>query len=294
MIYLSEFRLPTQEREERALSSSGRNKLTVYSSRYPFMLFWGRSIPRLEFEPVTLLYGGNGSGKSTVLNIIAEKLRLPRETPYNRSDFFDDYIELCDYTLDSEIPDESSIITSDDVFDRVLDIRRLNLGVDRRRESLIREFVEERGNEEPNRLTGLDDFNDWKRRSLMRNRNTTRSEFLRRSMMRNLTERSNGESALSYFVDKIADGGLYLLDEPENSLSPANQLKLRDFIAESARSFGCQFIISTHSPFLLSLRRAKIYDLDALPIRTAESWSELESVRVYFDFFEENRAFFEK
>lgn len=32
----------------------------------------------LDPEQVTILYGGNGSGKSTVLNVIAEKLGLKR------------------------------------------------------------------------------------------------------------------------------------------------------------------------------------------------------------------------
>ena len=31
--------------------------------------------------------------------------------------------------------------------------------------------------------------------------------------------RSNGESALAYFVDSVKDDTLYLLDESENSLS---------------------------------------------------------------------------
>ena len=34
-----------------------------------------------------LVIGGNGSGKSSILNVIAEKLSLERNTPFNRSDF---------------------------------------------------------------------------------------------------------------------------------------------------------------------------------------------------------------
>lgn len=81
--------------------------------------------------------------------------------------------------------------------------------------------------------------------------------------MNNIHEYSNGESAYKYFLEKIEEGGLYILDEPENSLSPKRQLKLVKFIEESARYFDCQFIISTHSPFLLAIQGAKIYDLDA-------------------------------
>ena len=71
----------------------------------------------LDFEPVTILYGGNGCGKTTALNIIAEKLGLERGTFFNRSNFFEDYLKYCDYETVSAIPNHSRIITSDDVFD---------------------------------------------------------------------------------------------------------------------------------------------------------------------------------
>lgn len=45
-----------------------------------------------------------------------------------------------------------------------------------------------------------------------------------------------------------------------------------------------QFIIATHSPFLLSIRGAKIYDLDEDPVYVKQ-WTELENVRAYYNFF---------
>ena len=56
------------------------------------------------------------------------------------------------------------------------------------------------------------------------------------------------------------------------------------FLEESARFFECQFIISTHSPFLLGMRGAKIYDMDEEPV-DVKRWTELEGIRAYFDFF---------
>ncbi len=296
MIYLQQFTLPTHAEEEFFFTPpplnpnyKTKNYRTVYDSKYPFFLFEGREMPTLACKDITILYGNNGSGKSTVLNVIAETLGLPRVTPYNRSDYFDDYTELCSYTLEQKVSRDSCIITSDDVFDKVLDIRRLNQGIDDKREELIREFVSERNQDTPNTFTGLDDFDEWQRRHQIRKKSTTSSQFIRSHLRRNVQERSNGESALSYFVDKIADGGLYLLDEPENSLSPQNQIQLKYFIEDCVRAHNCQFIISTHSPFLLSLRYAKIYDLDAVPIVPVRRWTDLPSVRVYFDFFEEHR-----
>lgn len=103
--------------------------------------------------------------------------------------------------------------------------------------------------------------------------------------------RSNGESAFGYFTEKIGENGLYILDEPENSLSPKRQLELLKFIEDSARFFGCQFIISTHSPFLLSMHGAKIYDLDERPV-SVKRWTELENVRTYYEFFKRNEERF--
>ena len=74
------------------------------------------------------------------------------------------------------------------------------------------------------------------------------------------------------------------MDEPENSLSPERQLELVEFLGNSIRFFGCQIIMATHSPFLLSMKEAKIYDLDELPV-VAKRWTELPNVRVYYDFF---------
>lgn len=57
--------------------------------------------------------------------------------------------------------------------------------------------------------------------------------------------------------------------------------------------FRCQLVIATHSPFLLSLSGAKVYDLDAEPIQACE-WYKLKNMRSYFELFERNRALFEE
>lgn len=109
--------------------------------------------------------------------------------------------------------------------------------------------------------------------------------------MDNVRGYSNGESAFLYFTEKIEKNGLYLLDEPENSLSPMRQMELMRFIEDSARFFGCQFIISTHSPFLLAMNGAKIYDLDENPVQV-KKWTELDNVRTYYEFFNKHKGEF--
>ena len=83
------------------------------------------------------------------------------------------------------------------------------------------------------------------------------------------------------------------MDEPENSLSPKMQIKLVSMLQEMSRCCGCQFIIATHSPFILSINGARIYDLDEVPV-DIKKWWELENPRIYFEFFEKNRRFFER
>ena len=107
----------------------------------------------------------------------------------------------------------------------------------------------------------------------------------------NVRTYSNGENAFKMFTNAIEEDALYLLDEPENSLSPTRQMELTEYIENAARFFHWQFVISTHSPFLLSLRGAKIYDLDSDPV-DVRRWTELENVRTYYDFFKKHEREF--
>ena len=118
-------------------------------------------------------------------------------------------------------------------------------------------------------------------------RSKTQSKYVRHNLIDNVREYSNGENAFRYFISNIEENGLYILDEPENSLSPKRQIELVKFIEDHARYLNCQFIIATHSPFMLSIRGAKIYDLDENPV-DIKRWTELENVREYYDFFKEH------
>jgi predicted ATPase len=190
---------------------------------------------------------------------------------------------MCEMDLENEIPENSRIITSDDVFDYMLNIRNLNEGIDEKREDLFDEYLDAKYSHF--QMKSISDYEQLKKVNDARSR--TQSRFVRNELMDNVREYSNGESAFLYFTEKITENGLYILDEPENSLSPKRQMELMSFIEDSARFMGCQFIISTHSPFLLALRGAKIYDLDEDPV-DVKPWTELENVRIYYDFFKKH------
>lgn len=293
MIYLSHFQFPGRELE---YSFTMNQKRTCYDTFYPFLVLSKHCLEMLDFEPVTILYGGNGSGKTTALNVIAEKLGLERDTLYNRSNFFEEYTKLCSYQGGDgsgnrrapRMPKGSRIITSDDVFDFMLNLRSINDGIDRKREELFEDYLENKYSHFT--MRSMDDYEQLKKVCLARS--NTQSKYVRRNLMDNVREHSNGESAFLYFTDKIKENGLYLLDEPENSLSPAKQQELLKFLEDSARFFGCQFIIATHSPFLLSMRGAKIYDMDE-DVVDVKRWTELENVRTYYLFFKKYEGEFE-
>ncbi len=277
MIYLAYFTFPSADMEIDFLWGIKR---TCYDSYYPFKILSVHGLKRIDFEPITILYGGNGSGKSTALNIIAEKTKVNRDSIYNKSNFYSDYVNMCEIHGLSSIPENSRIITSDDVFDYMLNIRDLNEGIDLKREDVFKEYLDVKYSDF--QLKSISDYDKLKK--VNKSRSKTQSQFVRSELINNISEFSNGESAFRYFTDKIGENGLYILDEPENSLSPKRQLELKSFIEDSVRFFGCQFIVSTHSPFLLSMTGAKIYDLDENPVDT-KPWTELENVRTYYEFF---------
>lgn len=285
-MYLSNFQFADELKEELFLNDIKR---TCYNSFYPFGVLSMHHLHRLDFEPVTILYGGNGSGKSTALNVICEKLGLHRDTLYNRSSFYEDYLQMCEYETEHQIPEQSCMITSDDVFDFMLNLRCINEGIDTKREELFNDYLEAKYSKFT--MKSLDDYERLKKVNLARSK--TQPEYIRRNLMKNVREHSNGESAFLYFNDKIKENALYLLDEPENSLSSEKQIELQRFLVDSARFYGCQFIIATHSPFLLAMKGAKIYDLDEDPA-DVKKWTELGNVRAYYEFFREHRSEFEE
>mgnify|MGYP000843915871 CR=1 FL=1 len=285
MIYIKDFTFPNADMEFNFFMDIKR---TCYDSYYPFRILSKHNLNRLDFEPVTILYGGNGSGKSTALNVIAEKTGICRDSIYNKSNFFQDYVEMCRMNPEEKLPENSRIITSDDVFDYMLNIRNLNEGIDLKRETLFDEYLDAKYSHF--QMKSMADYEQLKKVNNARRK--TQSRFVRGEVMDNVREYSNGESAFFYFTEKISENGVYSLDEPENSLSPKRQMELMNFLEDSARFFGCQFIISTHSPFLLSMRGARIYNLDKNPV-TIERWTDLENVRTYFDFFKKHEKEFQ-
>lgn len=299
MIYLEKFHLLSDDDEWSFFRYQSKG---CYDSFYPYQLFPQKQLRELSFSDITILCGSNGSGKSTVLNIIGEKLGMKRNTPYNKTDFFDPYLSRCTAFFRDENPlkmrelmNVSRFISSDDVFNHIIEVRERNEDLSFKREITSDDIanIKKGGWKKGPRGFNADDpesiesFIDYCHK--LRGNS---AKYIRSNVGVDERTFSNGENGFKFFTDAIQPGGLYLLDEPENSLSAEMQLELIQFILAMARFYDCQFIMSTHSPFILSIPFARIYNMDAVPVSICK-WTELRNVKAYYDFFKDHQAEFE-
>lgn len=299
-LYLKAFTLPIDLEEQMVMRRMEENGgcSGYIDNYYPCCMFGGKGLYSIDFSPVTILYGGNGSGKSTLLNLIAEKLSLHRLAPHNSGELFDAYAGNCEVLMNSDdegvpytVPKQSAIFTSDDVFDYMLAVRTNNAEIAEETERGKAEHARLKFGDTV-KLRGMEDYEQLRLQVMARSKTLSRRKFLRRTAGEQVRLQSNGETALTYFSEKLENDGLYCLDEPENSMSPRTQLELLRLLTDAARYCGCQLIIATHSPFLLSMDGARIYDLDSIPVRE-RNWWELENARVYYEFFKKHSRLFE-
>ena len=296
MIYLESFSIPTQKEEEDYYEAC-RKCNDRFDMGYPFRVLSALELDDgIDFDEITILHGGNGTGKSTLIKVIAAKLGVNPESLVD-TDAMERYIDLCDYRDNQYYDDDkrdfnavfdigriTRLLMSDDIFDHILTKRKENQRYDMREDRLAYEW-EAAGEYKIKHIDfetgeGVEEFK--RARSVSRKR---WSQFLNEILGARSAEHSNGESSLLFFTERITPGHLYLLDEPENSLSAAMQLELAKMITLYAQRYECQFIIATHSPFLLAIQGAKIYDLDCYPVELRK-WYELESVQTYQRFFQ--------
>ena len=271
MVYLLSFKL-SQERV---------NNPNIY----PYNVFREKEIEPFIFSPITIFYGNNGSGKSTLLNIIANKMGLKGKeyatsNSYGIVDYCGRFSKECQYGLaDDEngreipcIPEESRYIKSEDILYEIKKIQQQQVLSDGMLYDYVKGGMAKK--EAENYLTSKE--------------GKKQQEYIKFAQ----EKYSNGETALQFFEEFLLPDALYLLDEPEVSLSPMAQVSLAKEINKMARFLGCQFIVATHSPFMLGTLNAKIYNLDTPDYCVCE-WNELENVRYFYRFFKEREILFQ-
>jgi predicted ATPase len=99
-----------------------------------------------------------------------------------------------------------------------------------------------------------------------------------------LHARSHGEAFMQIFYARFggARNALFILDEIESALSPQRQLEFLRLMHEHVER-GSMFLVSTHSPILMSYPQSRLYWLDGNGIAERD-WRETDHYRVYHSF----------
>ena len=200
MIYLKDFQLLNDE-EELGLIDNRR----IHNNTYPFGIFSSKNFHDIAFDDITIFYGGNGSGKSTLLNIIASKLDAKRKNQFDKGVNFERYVGFCKHEMHIDEPLEIKSITSDDIFDSLLDVRAINANVSRKKEQLSKEWLKNKYDDSLDyydTYESLKDNYDAKRKTM--------SAYVRSRLANNtIIENSNGESALLFWEKEIKEDSIY-------------------------------------------------------------------------------------
>lgn len=84
-----------------------------------------------------------------------------------------------------------------------------------------------------------------------------------------LHKQSHGESFMSLVENRFRGKGLYILDEPEAALSPMRLMRLMVYMQELVDK-DSQFIISTHSPILMTFPNAEVLEITGDGIKSVD------------------------
>ena len=259
---------------------------------YPYRQMYEKELEMIEFAPITIFYGSNGCGKSTLLNIIASKVGINNKTLGNTSEYYDGFVRKCTYTSLRGIPADSMLIRSEDIMELIANRRKKNASIDR----TVKEWLAKGTDPSIKGTLQEEMFVKDEFENIYENGAATANSSFYNAMKSNLfnkvDEESNGETAIAFFKDRLFPDNLYFLDEPENSMSPTFQQELADYICVLAYRLNCQFVLASHSPFMLSMYGARIFDLDSRPSRVKEWW-QLDNMKEYYKLFNKFRERFE-
>jgi predicted ATPase len=98
---------------------------------------------------------------------------------------------------------------------------------------------------------------------------------------------SHGESFLALLATRrFADGGLYVLDEPESALSFTSCLSLVALLHDLAATGTAQVVVATHSPIIAALPGARVLVVDEDGLTETE-WADVPLVAHWRNFLED-------
>jgi predicted ATPase len=213
---------------------------------FPYNIPAVRFAKQVDVDPkVTIFVGDNGCGKSTLLESIAFKLKLPLIGGHiGSSDGFEAARLLAPY-LELNWKRE----TSKGFFFRAEDFSDFINSVEREKQKIQGDLSELKGKVDDAIIERMSQSMNY---SLFQ---------MRKDYGDNMQAFSHGEAYLKILQTRIGEKGIFMLDEPEAALSPIKQLSLISFILEVLKTEQAQFLIATHSPILMGLPDATIYEI---------------------------------
>lgn len=196
-------------------------------------------------EHVTIFVGDNGCGKSTLLETLGLYLNLPLIGGFINSNAGFEAAHKLKPFLEIEWRRERSL----GFFFRAEDFSDFINSVERNRDKLYASYSELSGQVDDAIIEKMIQSENYALREMRKTYGTDMQAF------------SHGEAYLAIMQARVKNKGIFILDEPEAALSPLKQLSLISFILETLKSNNAQFIISTHSPILMGIPGALIYQI---------------------------------
>ncbi|MBX9785275.1 MAG: AAA family ATPase [Chitinophagaceae bacterium] len=232
------------------------NSLSINTSKeHPFPY----SIPAIKFAnnintnfAVTIFVGDNGTGKSTLLETIGATINLPLIDGYNYNPQAGFEAAL---KLKKDVHIEWSRKTSSGFFFRAEDFSDFINGVEQARNRIAADLHELKGEVDDAIIEQMSNSMNFQLHNMRKNYGDDMQAY------------SHGEAYLKILYSRIQGKGIYLLDEPEAALSPLKQLSLISFILETVKTEQAQFFIATHSPLLMGIPGACIYEINEEEMR---------------------------
>jgi len=210
------------------------------------------NIPAVRFarnvqldEKVTIFVGDNGCGKSTLLEALALFLNLPLIGGFVGDSAGFEAAKLLKPHLEINWKREMR----KGFFFRAEDFSDFVNAVDREKAKISHDLRDLKGQLDDSIIERMSESMNYALRETRKNYGADMQAF------------SHGEAYLTILQTRILDKGIYLLDEPEAALSPLKQLSLLAFILEVLKKGSAQFIIATHSPILMGIPGATLYEI---------------------------------
>jgi predicted ATPase len=226
---------------------------------YPFNIPLLKNLKRIKFTTnVTFLVGENGTGKSTLLEAIAEAYGFNPEggsknfafSTFDQNNHLANSVQIAKGAIR---PKDGFFLLAESFFN-------------------VASNIENMDHDKDNGKGGPSIIGAYGGKSLH--------------------EQSHGESFLALLVHRFKGRGLYLLDEPEAALSPMRQLAMIGRIHQLV-ALDSQFIIATHSPILLAYPGAVIYQFSDSGI-TRVDYEDTEHYQVARGFLENPQGVLDK